>query len=129
MVNTRKYVLYHVFFISNKSLYIKETQQYTSENPKNLYCVWESIRCGRSDSLFPRVIHDVARCRELLLDVLPAVPNAAVIPVVVDCVHAGIVSAPRAMIMINTMVLSAPPTPAAATAFLVWLLHHTSMVC
>lgn len=56
--------------------------------------------------------------REILLDVLPAVPSTAVIPVVVDMVHAGLVSAPRAIVMINTMILSAPPMPAAVTALM-----------
>jgi len=55
----------------------------------------------------------------MLLDVLPAVPSAAVIPVVFEIVHAGIVSVPRAIIMINAMVLTAPPVPAAAAALMV----------
>ena len=55
----------------------------------------------------------------MLLDVIPAVPSAAVIPVVFDIVHAGIVSVPRAIIMINAMVLAAPPVPATAAALMV----------
>ena len=63
--------------------------------------------------------------RELLLDVLPVVPNAAVIPVVVDCVRAGIVSVPRAIVMLNAMILNVPATPEAAMAIMVRLIHHT----
>ena len=63
--------------------------------------------------------------RELLLDVLPVVPNAAVIPVVVDCVRAAIVSVPRAIVMLNAMILNVPATPEAAMAVMVRLIHHT----
>ena len=65
--------------------------------------------------------------RELLLDVLPVVPNAAVIPVVVDCVRAGIVSVPRAIVMLNAMILNVPATPEAAMAIMVRLIHHTAV--
>lgn len=56
--------------------------------------------------------------REMLLDVLPTVPSTAVIPVMVEIVRAGIVTVPRAVFMINAMVLSAPPVPAAVKALL-----------